>query len=131
MSFRARALTVPEQIAELYEKIRALESGHSSTAVIAGDALNRAFTPGPPGDPGPAGSPGPAGDTGPAGTASVVVRNEGAALGVFDSINFVGSAVHASLVGDAATVTVTASSGSDSDDFSVIEDARYRMLVGP
>lgn len=59
------------------------------------------------------------------GGVAVTIEDEGTPLGTFTTIDFVGAGVTASLVGAAATVTIPGGGGAA----SVIDDARYRMLV--
>jgi hypothetical protein len=67
MSFRTGPQTVPEQIADLYEKLRQLQSGQTVIAQTAGEAMSTPGVPGPAGATGPTGSAGAAGATGPTG----------------------------------------------------------------
>lgn len=137
--------TAYEQIADLYEKWR--------TTQAQVDALNPAAGPGargPAGDPGSPGVPGRNGNNGNNGTdgtdgtdgapgppgpaATVEILDEGVLLGTFETIDFVGAGVAASLVGTDATVTIPGGGGGssswtprfvpDGTDFTVPDDTQ-------
>lgn len=123
MSFRREATTVPEQIADLYEKLRNLAPAVAIATTTSGGG-DCDCPPGDTGPAGPTGATGATGATGPAGpAATVTIEDEGVSLGTFDSVDFVGAAVTATLVGTAATVTIASTAAS------VLDDPRWRMMV--
>lgn len=119
MAPRNEPKTVSAQIADLYEQLRRVH-----TMVTAATGAPPAGEQGPPGLDGTDGRPGTDGTDGPPGPAATVEAfEEGVSLGTFDTIDFVGAAITASVVGTDLIVTVASTASS------VLEDARYRMMV--
>lgn len=120
MSQRSLLRSGQDLLARLDERVRTLERKRST---LTSDVVNTVAVPGPAGAPGADGAPGAPGATGPAGPAATIeALDEGVSLGTFDTVDFVGAAVTATMVGTDLTVTVSSSA-------SVLDDPRWRMMV--
>lgn len=123
MSQRSLLRSGQDLLARLDERVRTLER---KRATLTSDVVNTVAVPGPPGPAGAPGAPGAngaTGATGPAGPAATIeALEEGVSLGTFDTVDFVGAAITATMVGTDLTVTVSSSA-------SVLDDPRWRMMV--
>lgn len=127
MSQRDLLRTAEALIARLDERVRTLERKRSTlTTTVIDNGTGSVGPPGPQGIPGPTGSAGTpgatgaTGATGPAGPAATVEAfDEGVSLGMFDTVDFVGDLVNATMAGTDLTVAVN----------PIIYDPRYRMQV--